>query len=477
MSDAKPLLQRIPKVDVLLADPHLARVRKRLTHAAIIGLIRATLAQIRERALAGELPAADLSPAAIAAQITARADAWLQPPLRRVINATGILIHTNLGRVPLAPSAQQALAEVAGGYSNLEMDLATGRRASRLGRVRELLREVAAAEDALAVNNNAAAVYLALHVLAAGREVIVSRGELVEIGGSFRLPDIMAASGALLREVGTTNRTRIADYADAIGERTGLILKVHTSNFVVQGFTESVAVAELAQLARERGVPLLDDLGSGALQPHQAGYLRDEPRVQASLEAGVDLVCFSGDKLLGGPQAGILLGRGTLIEMLLRHPLARVLRLDKLHLAALEATLLEYLRGDGGLSEIPLYRMLRRPAGELRAIGEELREEVVAGVDGAWQIRVVDTQAAAGGGSLPGETLDSAALEIRHPSLSLDDLARRMRQGSPALVGRIEKERLILDLRSVTEEDWVQLGRLLIAHLVAATSGAPTRGD
>ncbi|MBD3235117.1 MAG: L-seryl-tRNA(Sec) selenium transferase [Candidatus Eisenbacteria bacterium] len=477
MSDPRSLLQRIPKVDRLLDEPPVASLRERLTHEALVGLIRALLAELREQAHAGTLAAEALAPGAIAERIAARAEAWLQPPLRRVINGTGILIHTNLGRAPLSPSSQQAVAQVLSGYSNLEMDLASGQRASRLARVRALLQRVCGAEDALAVNNNAAAVYLVLRVLADGREVVVARGELVEIGGSFRLPDIMRASGAQLREVGTTNRTRIGDYADAIGPRTGLILKVHPSNFVIEGFTESVSLGELARLAREREVPLLEDIGSGALAQHPRAYLREEPRVQASLRAGADLVSFSGDKLLGGPQAGILLGRAALIDAVRRDPLARVLRLDKLHLAALEATLLDYLRGDGGLQEIPLYRMMRRSVAELRGVAEGIAGELRDGLDADWRIDIVDTRAAAGGGSLPGETLASVGLEIRHPRHSPDALARRLRLGEPALVGRIERERLLLDLRSMTEEDWTLLGGLLIAHLSAADRGAQAQGD
>lgn len=471
MPDARSWLQQLPQVDALLRRPELDELRSRLAHDVLVAIARDVLAATRKRIQSGEDPAPLVSLPALIAQIEARAAAFTPAPLRRVINATGVLIHTNLGRAPLSAGAQQAVASIYGGYCNLEMDLESGSRTSRLGRVRELLQQLTGAEDALAVNNNAAAVFLALHVLAAGREAIVSRGELVEIGGSFRLPDIMAASGAVLREVGTTNRTRLEDYARAISPRTGLILKVHPSNFVVEGFAESVALEPLARLAREKGVPLLADVGSGALTQHPPDHLRDEPRIQDALAAGCDLVCASGDKLLGGPQAGILLGRAEIIDTLRRHPLARVLRLDKLHLAALEATILEYLGGTAGLAAIPLYRLMQRDAGELRALAQEISERMCVRAPAGWRIAAIETRATMGGGSLPGETLPSAGIEISHLERSMDELARRLRLSEPALVGRIERDRLILDLRAVLEDELPHLEELLIGALTAVERG------
>jgi L-seryl-tRNA(Ser) seleniumtransferase len=465
MSREKSFLTRIPKVDALLREPALIHLRETLSHETLVGIIRDVLAEIRRRFLAGDLPPEDLAGPQIVARVVAHAADLVRAPLRKVINATGILIHTNLGRAPLPAGAQRAVAGVLGGYSNLEIDLATGRRTSRLGRVTDLLKRVTGAEDALAVNNNAAAVFLALHVLSAGREVVVSRGELVEIGGSFRLPDIMEASGAVLREVGTTNRTRIGDYARATTERTGLLFKVHPSNFVIEGFSESVENIALAELGREHGVPLLVDLGSGALNQHPREFLREEPRVQETLRHGADLVSFSGDKLLGGPQAGIILGRSDLIGRLRCHPLARVVRLDKLHLAALEATLCDYLRGEAGVTRIPLYRMMARGLDELRDLGEEICSLLVGTVSEMYTVGLVDTNAAAGGGSLPGETLPSVGIEITCEGRSVDALARLLRVGVPSVLGRIERDRLILDLRTVTEEDWVLLPDLLAARL------------
>jgi len=456
MTAREKSLRRLPAVDALLREPALAGARARLAHETIVALVREVLAEARADLLTGrgERP---LAAAALAEETARRAAALLTPTLTRVVNATGILIHTNLGRAPLGASAQEAVARVAAGYANLELDLPSGRRASRLDAVRDLLRRLTGAEDAHAVNNNAAAVHLALHVLASGREAIVSRGELVEIGGSFRLPDILAASGAVLREVGTTNRTRSDDYRAALSERTGLILKVHPSNFVLRGFTEAAARTDLAALARERGIPLVEDQGSGAIDQQPTAWLRGEPRLQEALREGADLVTCSADKLLGGPQAGLILGRRELVARLRAHPLARVVRLDKLHLAALEATLREYLRGEAGVRAIPLYRMLARPLEELRAIGERLVERLVAeGVAGE-RLELIATEAAAGGGSLPDEWMPSIAVAMRPPGGAVDRFARALRTGEPPIVGRVERDRLVLDLRTLQEDEWDEL--------------------
>jgi L-seryl-tRNA(Ser) seleniumtransferase len=467
MGAAHDRLRHIPAVDRLLQEPRIAALTTEFAHATIVALIREELDERRRAILAGSVGEEAFAPAAIAEMVARRAREIARPPLRRVLNATGVLIHTNLGRSPLCASAQEAVTRVAGGYASLEMDLATGGRTSRLANVRELLRRVTGAQDALAVHNNAAAVFLILQALARDRDVIVSRGELVEIGGSFRLPDIMAASGARLREVGTTNRTRIEDYAAAITDRTGMILRVHPSNFVIAGFTESPGLGELVALARERGVPCVEDIGSGALMQHPDAFLGGEPRVQPSLAAGVDLVCFSGDKLLGGPQAGIILGRGDLIERLRAHPVARVVRLEKILLCALEATLLEYLRGPGGLAHIPLYRMATRPLAELRSVGEAIVSELGGSELPGWSWELCETQATAGGGSLPGETLPSIGIAIRSPAGSLDAFARALRCGDPAVVGRIERDRLILDLRALNEDEQAALGRVLAERMAA----------
>ncbi|MDQ6746673.1 MAG: L-seryl-tRNA(Sec) selenium transferase [Candidatus Dormibacteraeota bacterium] len=363
--------------------------------------------------------------------------------LRPVINATGVVLQTNLGRAPVSEDAMRAVNQL-GGYLDLEYDLVPGRRGERSTRLGATL-EALLGVPGMVVNNNASSLLLCLFALARGREVVVSRGELVEIGGSFRLPDVMRLSGARLVEVGTTNRTRLSDYAEAITARTGLLLKVHASNFRVVGFTESAPLAELAALARDRGVTLLEDLGSGALLDTAGGGLGHEPTVQESLAAGVDLVCFSGDKLLGGPQAGIIAGRTELVTRLRRSPLYRALRPDKLTLAVLQATLATYVRGTAE-TELPLWRMLRMPAGETRARAAGWARAL----GDATACEVVDVESPVGGGSLPEQVLLGAGLAISPPGRgSADHLARRLRTGEPAVVGRVAEGRVVLDPRTV----------------------------
>ena len=385
---------------------------------------------------------ADAEASALAGRALEIADGTLRP----VINATGVVLQTNLGRSPLSDDALRAVREVGGGYLDLEYDLAPGRRgerATRLGAMFQALLGV----SGMVVNNNAAALLLCLAALARGREVIVSRGELVEIGGSFRLPDVMRLSGAKLVEVGTTNRTRVADYAEAITARTAMLLKVHTSNFQVVGFTEAASPSELAALARERGVVLLEDLGSGALLDTEGGGLGHEPTVADSLAAGVDLVCFSGDKLLGGPQAGLIAGRDDLVAKLRRNPLYRALRPDKLTLAALQATLAAYARGEAE-TELPLWRMLRMTSEETRRRAAAWAEALVPGT----AAEVVEVESPVGGGSLPGQSLPGYALAVTPPArMSAQRLAERLRTGPVAVVARISEGRVLLDPRTVQE--------------------------
>ncbi len=372
--------------------------------------------------------------------------------LRRVINATGILIHTNLGRAPLAPPARDAYLESATGYCNLEMDLVSGKRSSRLGPIMDLIPKVTGAEAGFAVHNTAAAVFLTLSALARGREVVVSRAHLVEIGGSFRLPDIMEAAGVRLVEVGATNRTRISDYADRIGPDTALILKVHPSNFKMVGFTEEASSEDLAALGREHGVPFFEDLGSGALDQH--GELTfGEPRVQDSLRAGADIAAFSGDKLLGAPQGGILVGKKTWIDRLRSHPVARVVRLDKTALAALERTLEMFLLPPEELRrKVPLVRMLAAEPATLENAAMRLRDRLRSTLGQDWTVDVVKSVAEVGGGSLPGQELESRAVSVVGP-LRPDDLSLRLRTGTPSIVGRIEGGRFLLDVRTLLEGD------------------------
>ena len=387
---------------------------------------RAVLARAREEIRAGA------DPGDLAARLEAELARSRRPALRRVLNATGVIVHTNLGRAPLSEAALARIAEVGRGYSNLEYDLAEGARGSRQDHVAAILRRLTGAESAIVVNNNAGAMLLALAALAEGREVLVSRGELIEIGDGFRIPDVLARSGAKLVEVGTTNRTRAQDYERAIGDGTALLLRVHQSNFRVVGFTEQPSIGELAAVARRHDLPLLDDLGSGALVD-----LADEPTARASLDAGADLVCFSGDKLLGGPQAGIVAGRADLVEKLRRHPLHRALRADKLGLAALEGTLLLYLEPARALREVPVLRMLQEEAAVVRARAERLAKELGGEVE--------ETVARVGGGALPLAELPSFACAIE------ESLAAPLRASEPPVVGIVRDGRLLLDCRTLAD--------------------------
>ena len=403
-----------------------------------VPVARAVIARARETIRRGGDPG-DLSALFHEAVAGAR-----RPTLRRVLNATGVIVHTNLGRAPLAAAALERAVEATRGYSNLEYDLDEGRRGSRQDHVAAILQRLTGAEAAIVVNNNAGALLLALAALAEGRDVIVSRGELIEIGDGFRIPDVLARSGARLVEVGTTNRTRAADYEHAIDERTALLLRVHQSNFRVVGFAEQPPLGELATIARATSLPLLDDLGSGALLD-----LSDEPTARASLAAGADLVCFSGDKLLGGPQAGIVAGRADLVERLRRHPLHRALRIDKLSLAALEGTLLLYLDPDRALAEIPVLRMLREPPEVVRARAERLAASVGGEVE--------ETVGRVGGGALPLHELPSFACALE------ESLATPLRLHEPAVIGIVRDGRLLLDCRTLADAELDEVAAAIAA--------------
>jgi L-seryl-tRNA(Ser) seleniumtransferase len=382
------------------------------------------------------------------AEISARVESQLAPSLRVVINATGVVLHTNLGRAPLPAAAVEALTEIAGRYSNLEYDLELGERGKRDAHTDRLVAKLVGAEAALVVNNNAAAVFLALNSLAEGGEVVVSRGELIEIGGSFRIPDICAKSGATLHEVGTTNRTRLADYASAVNERTRVLLRVHPSNFRMIGFTERPELRELAELAHRHNLILMEDLGSGCLVDLAAQGLRDEPPVGESLEDGADVVTFSGDKLLGGPQAGILAGKRDPLQRIRKNPLFRALRVDKLTIAALETTARLYLRED--LDAIPALRMVRLPAESIAARAQRLaaRLSTLAG----FRVELENGESVAGGGSTPGQSLPTTLVSLDHARCSAEEMACRLRRNRPPVIARVERDRLLLDLRTVLDE-------------------------
>ena len=446
-----PDLSRLPQVDALLRRDEAAGAIRTFGRGPVTDALRAAVDDAR--AAARETGQPIPSPAAL---VAAAADALARTRdrrLHRVVNATGVVLHTNLGRAPLSAEARAAVM-AACGYTNLEFDLDSGRRGSRTRHVGDLAAEACGAPAATVVNNNAAALLLVLAALSSGRETIVSRGELIEIGGSFRLPEIMAASGAVMREVGTTNRTRVADYRAATGDGTGLLLKVHPSNYRVVGFAETAAADELAALARETGIPFAYDVGSGLLHPADDGPLSAEPSVAGALAAGADLVLFSGDKLLGGPQAGIIAGRRDLVDACAQHPLARAFRIDKLQRAALEATLEAHLRQPVP-TDLPTWAMLTTDTGTLEERARRLADRVGAGAV------ATPTRAVVGGGSVPGTELDSWGLAL--PTDTPDDLAERLRTGRPAVVGRVEDGRVVLDLRTVPPAQDTQLARLVRA--------------
>jgi L-seryl-tRNA(Ser) seleniumtransferase len=449
-------LKALPSVDKLLRLPGVAPLLERHGHTLVTDQTRALIAELRRNAQAGTLAAASLSPEALTQALHARVATRLQPRLRRVLNLTGTVIHTNLGRALLAEPALQHLLAMMAGPNNLEYDIASGGRGDRDSVVEELLCTITGAEAATVVNNNAAAVLLSIAALARDREVVVSRGELVEIGGAFRMPDVMAAAGATMVEVGTTNRTHPADYERALNAQTALVMKVHTSNYAVQGFTASVDEATLAGICHARGVPLATDLGSGSLIDLAHYGLPREPLPQEMLAAGCDVVTFSGDKLLGGPQAGLLVGSKAAIGKIRKYPMKRALRMSKLPLAALEATLLLYLQPERLAQDLPTLRLLTRPVDAIRAVAAELLAPLQAAVDPRFVVQAIDTLGQIGSGSLPVERLPSAGLAIaprekKGAGRALDQLASALRGLPLPVIGRIAEDRLVLDLRCLED--------------------------
>jgi L-seryl-tRNA(Ser) seleniumtransferase len=446
-------LRVIPSIEQLRQREAMRALETRYGRAALVDALRAETAALRDRLGSGNVAAVTIAEAidAIERGADARLRASMRPSLTGVINATGVIIHTNLGRAPLSPAAAARVAAMATGYTNLEYDLARGARGRRDAHATHLLTRLTGADAAVVVNNNAAATMLLLAALATGREVLISRGELVEIGGGFRVPDVMAQSGAILREVGTTNRTRIADYAAAIGDRTALILRVHPSNFRIEGFTERPSLRDLVSLGHRFNIPVAEDLGSGWLgwpdRTELPAALADEPIVSESIEAGADLVSFSGDKLMGGPQAGIIAGRADAIAAIARHPLMRALRVDKLTYAALEATLEAH--AIGRREEVPVMRMVTSSVDE---IGR--RAAALAGALSAngWRTRVVDGVSTIGGGSAPGAELPTRLVQIERDGLSADQIEERLRSADPPVIARIQDDHVVLDLRTVLIE-------------------------
>ncbi len=452
--EAASRLRALPQLDSLLRGEAAEAMRRGRAAARVTSALRWAVAEERRRLLDGGAAGAE---GGIEAAALARLQAEEAPGLRGVINGTGIVLHTNLGRAPLAELAVEAVAAMAGGYCDLEFDLATGARGRRGGAIERMLCRLTGAEAALVVNNGAAAILLALTGLAASGEVIVSRGELVEIGGGFRIPEVIEQGGARLVEVGTTNRTRLADYARAVTPASRVLLRVHQSNYRIIGFTEATPLAALAALARERGLMLVEDLGSGSLVPLAGATGSAEPTVQEAVAAGADVVTFSGDKLLGGPQAGMLVGRAEAIDRLRRHPLMRALRADKLCLAALDATLRLYAEGQS--EAVPVLRMLAQPVAVLRARAER----VAAALPAAMLYRIEPSTARAGGGALPEAALPSVAVGLAVEGVGAEALAAALRAGSPPVVGRIADGLVLLDVIAIADDELRPLGAAIEA--------------
>ena len=437
-----PELSRFPSVDKVLSEGRVRELCKAFSCELVVNLIRRKLAAARQEAMrGGPIPSVE----EVASWVEAKANELGSLTLRRVINATGVILHTNLGRAPLSREAIKAMEEASLGYCNLEFDLETGKRGSRQVHVEELLCQLTGAEAALVVNNNASGVLLALTALAKRKEVIVSRGQAVEIGGGFRIPEVMRQSGAKLVEVGTTNCTYLRDYEEAISPRTAALLRVHASNFRIIGFTHAVSLEELVELGRRYNLLVLDDLGSGCLIDTTRFGLDPEPRIQDSIAAGADLVFSSGDKLLGGPQAGLILGRRGLIEKLRRHPLARAVRIDKVRLAGLAATLLHYLKGEA-LEKIPALRMIAAPIEEIERRARRWAQAIGEAAE------VIPGESVVGGGSLPGSSLPTRLVIIRKRGKA-HHLAQKLRRNQPPIIGRVEKNSLVLDPRTVLPEE------------------------
>jgi L-seryl-tRNA(Ser) seleniumtransferase len=443
-------LRQLPQIEAMLAYPTIGAVIDAYSRDEVVAALRVTLADLRRAITKGDLvQLPDFAGDAFADRLRTLIEQERRLNLRAVVNATGIIIHTNLGRARLAPQAIEAMRDVGLNASNLELNLTTGKRGSRYDHAEALICELTGAEAALIVNNCAAAVVLGLMGTAMGRTVVASRGELIEIGGSFRLPDVIAQSGAILREVGATNKTRLSDYAEAIDDDTAVLLKSHTSNFKIVGFTSAPARRDLAKLAKDRNLILMEDLGSGVLIDLSPYGMTDEPVVADILRAGVDVVMFSGDKLLGGPQAGIIAGKADVIAKLRSHPLLRALRIDKLSLAALEATLRLYRAPHDPFQTIPVLKMLSEPLADVQARANAL----AAQLDGRVNTLVIPSDAYVGGGSLPQQGLKSFAVSIAHPDVTAETLADALRRASVPVVGRIHQDQILLDMRTVTDAE------------------------
>jgi L-seryl-tRNA(Ser) seleniumtransferase len=451
LASKKELLRQLPSVDEVLKAPEVKNLCETHPRLLVVEAVRTRIDEMRKAISSSPKTAFDLP--TLISKVKRDVEEAAAPSLRRVINATGVVIHTNLGRSILSRKAIDGLVAIASGYSNLEFDVKSGERGSRHVHVSSLLCKLTGADAAMVVNNNASAVLLALSTLATGKEAIVSRGQLVEIGGSFRIPDVMRQSGAILKEVGTTNKTYLADFRDAITEETALLMRVHPSNFRVVGFSKEVSLEELVSLGREFNLPVLDDLGSGVLVDLSPFGLPGEPTAQSSIKAGADVVTFSGDKLLGGPQAGLILGKKKYVSLMEKHPLARAIRVDKFTLAALEATLSLYLEEEKALQEVPTLHMLTISQAELKRTADRLAREIRNTVGSKL---IIDSEAdvsKAGGGSLPLAELPTAVVSITPINMTVNALEQKLRSGKPPILARIKEDKLLLDVRTIQEEE------------------------
>jgi L-seryl-tRNA(Ser) seleniumtransferase len=473
MTNATPrtAFRDIPSLDALLGEDAVRPLIDGFGREAVAEAGRAALEDVRtgiasaSSAGGAESAATDLTPEGLAVRIRARLEKRFAASLAAAVNATGVIMHSGLGRAVLSEAAVEALGAVAASYSTLALDLESGKRVPRDRHVEGLLRELTGAEAATVVNNNAAATVLILDTIARGKEVVVSRGQLVEIGGSFRMPDVMATSGAILREVGTTNKTHLRDYEAAVTATTGAILRVHHSNYRIVGFAEEPSIEELTALGRARGVPVIDDLGSGALVDLAPFGLAAEPMVQASVRAGADVVCFSGDKLIGGPQSGIIVGTSAWIQKIRKNPLARAFRCGKLTLAALEATLKLFLAPDKLAERHPIYRMLTLTPDELGRRGKKLATSLRRALPASVAISVEDGASQIGSGAVPVETLPSKVLAVRAAGLACEELGRRLRHASPPVFARIHRDAVLFDLRTIQPGEDALVERALVVAL------------
>jgi len=448
--DKYALLRMIPKVDRLMLEPSVLNAERRNPRHLILRAITQVLDEFRDGIMTGEITQdSTLDIKNVSQRVIERVNTIARPHLRPLINATGVVVHTNLGRSILAKRVLKRLRELSAGYSNLEYDLNKGKRGSRYVHVEDILKELTSAEAAMVVNNNAAAVLLSLDTIARGKEVIVSRGQLVEIGGSFRVPEVMRKSGACMVEVGTTNKTHLRDYENAITEKTGMLLKVHTSNYQIIGFTKEVPLPELSALGRRHGIPVMEDLGSGCLIDFAEYGMLKEPTVQQALEAGADLVTFSGDKLLGGPQAGIILGRKDMVEAIRKNQLTRALRIDKMTLVALEETLRLYREPRKAIKEIPTLRMIFTPYKTLAARVERLKKMAGPLPEDNFSLGSMDGSSKVGGGALPGLDLGTRVLCLLPVRLSAVQMEMMLRENDPPIIARVEKDRVIMDVRTI----------------------------